>query len=46
VAATNAQVYFIPREELLIMLGSSPTMSLELLREKLRGVDTTAEQAE
>ena len=33
VAATNAQVYFIPREELLIMLGSSPTMSLELLRE-------------
>ena len=32
-AATDTQVYFIPREELLIMLGDSPALSLELLRE-------------
>ena len=33
IAATNTQVYFIPREELLLMLGNSPALSLELLRE-------------
>jgi signal transduction histidine kinase len=32
-AATDTKVYFIPREELLIMLGDSPALSLELLRE-------------
>jgi signal transduction histidine kinase len=32
-AATNTQVYFIPRNELLGMLEDSPTLSLELLRE-------------
>ena len=32
-ATTAAEVYFIPREELLIMLGDSPALSLELLRE-------------
>jgi len=32
-AAADTQVYFIPREELLIMLGESPALSLELLRE-------------
>jgi len=33
VAATDSKVYFIPREELLIMLGDSPALSLQLLRE-------------
>ena len=33
IAAVDTQVYFIPREELLIMLGNSPALSLELLRE-------------
>ena len=33
IAAADTQVYFIPREELLVMLGNSPALSLELLRE-------------
>ena len=33
VAASQTQVYFIPRNELLIMLERSPALSLELLRE-------------
>jgi signal transduction histidine kinase len=32
-ATVDTAVYFIPREELLIMLGTSPALSLELLRE-------------
>jgi signal transduction histidine kinase len=32
-AAGTTQVYFIPRNELLLMLERSPTLSLELLRE-------------
>ena len=32
-ATTNTEVYFIPRNELLLMLESSPALSLELLRE-------------
>ena len=33
IAATQTEVYFIPREELLLMLGDSPALSLELLRD-------------
>lgn len=33
VAASPTQVYFIPRNELLLMLERSPALSLELLRE-------------
>jgi signal transduction histidine kinase len=33
IAATPTQVYFIHRDGLLLMLGDSPTLSLELLRE-------------
>ena len=33
VAATPMRVFFIPRQELLVMLGGSPALSLELLRE-------------
>ena len=32
-AAQESQVYFIPREELLVMVERSPVLSLELLRE-------------
>src|SRR6185312_3135384 len=32
-ATTETEVYFIPREGLLVMLGDSPALSLELLRE-------------
>src|SRR5882757_3399870 len=32
-AAEKTEVYFIPRDELLLMLGGSPALSLELLRE-------------
>src|SRR5262249_40850956 len=42
VAAVPTQVYFIPRNELLVMLERSPTLSLELLREisqRLRDFD-------
>ena len=33
IATADTRVYFIPREELLLMLGNSPALSLELLRE-------------
>jgi signal transduction histidine kinase len=33
IAREKTQVYFIPRNELLLMLGNSPALSLELLRE-------------
>ena len=33
IAATPTQVFFIPREELLLMLGDSPALSLQFLRE-------------
>lgn len=33
IATDDTKVYFIPREELLIRLGDSPALSLELLRE-------------
>jgi signal transduction histidine kinase len=32
-ATIQTEVYFIPREELLLMLGDSPALSLQLLRE-------------
>jgi signal transduction histidine kinase len=32
-ATTKTEVYFIPRDGLLLMLGGSPALSLELLRE-------------
>jgi signal transduction histidine kinase len=32
-ATTNTQVYFIPRDALLSLLGKSPALSLELLRD-------------
>jgi len=33
IATSDTTVYFIPREALLLMLGNSPALSLELLRE-------------
>ena len=33
IATAKTEVYFIPREELLLMLADSPALSLELLRE-------------